>query len=105
MCPAIVLRACTVGLRERARAAHTIQSLEAQVLLSELRLESERMKSISKAELFRLLPSVDELLRRPELAELLEREGRAAVTDAARSVLLQLRQEVTAGALDEAQLK
>ena len=54
------------------------------------------------SELFRKLPSVDELLRAPELAALAEREGRAAVTDAARTVLDNLRREITTGALDAA---
>ena len=53
------------------------------------------------AKLFRALPSVDELLRSPELAALIEREGHAAVTDAARAVLERLRAEIAAGRMDE----
>jgi len=63
------------------------------------------MEAISKSDLLRQLPSVDELLRSPELAELIAREGRPAVTDAARGVLLRLRQEVTAGILNAERMK
>jgi L-seryl-tRNA(Ser) seleniumtransferase len=55
-----------------------------------------------KSELFRKLPSVDELLRTPEVAQLVAAEGHAAVTEAARAVLENLRQEITAGTLDSA---
>ena len=37
------------------------------------------MTTASKSDLYRLLPSVDELLKRAELAELLAREGQPAV--------------------------
>jgi L-seryl-tRNA(Ser) seleniumtransferase len=52
-----------------------------------------------KSELYRLLPSVDELLHGAELAELVQSEGQPAVTDAARTVLAQLRGEITSGSL------
>ena len=58
------------------------------------------MKTSSKADLFRKLPSVDELLRSTELATLREREGQAALTEAARAVLERLRSEISAGRLD-----
>ena len=45
----------------------------------------------SKADLYRKLPSVDELLRRPDLAAIVASEGQASVTDAARAVLARLR--------------
>jgi L-seryl-tRNA(Ser) seleniumtransferase len=51
-----------------------------------------------KTELYRLLPSLDEVLR--ELPELTLQEGHPAVVDAARSVLARLRAEITAGHLD-----
>ena len=57
------------------------------------------MKTASKSELFRKLPSVDELLRAPDLAPLLAQAGRSAVTDAARSVLDRLRKEISSGNL------
>ena len=53
-------------------------------------------------DLFRKLPAVDELLRHPHLALLAEREGRAAVTDAARAALENLRREIGEGMLNEA---
>lgn len=56
--------------------------------------------STDKAELFRKLPSVDELLRRPELRVLIERNGPAATTAATRSVLTSLREAIGQGSLD-----
>jgi L-seryl-tRNA(Ser) seleniumtransferase len=58
------------------------------------------MKSVSKQELYRQLPAVDELLRQPELARLVESEGRGAVTSAAREVLERLRKEIAESRLD-----
>src|SRR5947207_8294296 len=55
----------------------------------------------AQAELYRELPSVDELLRSPELAELVEQDGQAAVTDACRVVLNRVREEIAAEGLDE----
>ncbi|HXZ80973.1 MAG TPA: L-seryl-tRNA(Sec) selenium transferase [Terriglobales bacterium] len=55
-----------------------------------------------QAALFRKLPSVDELLRHPEIATLVAREGHAAVTEASRTVLAKLREEISAGRLDQA---
>src|SRR5262249_26018728 len=60
------------------------------------------MKIQSKSGLYRQLPSVDELLHSPELSTLIEREGQPAVTDAARAVLAQLREEINAGHLADA---
>ena len=56
---------------------------------------------VLKPDLFRLLPSVDESLRLPALQPALERYGHAAVTDATRAVLGQVRQAITNGRLDE----
>ena len=58
------------------------------------------MKLQTNADLYRKLPSVDELQRSQELAALAAKEGQAAVTDAARTVLASLRDEITAGRLD-----
>jgi L-seryl-tRNA(Ser) seleniumtransferase len=58
------------------------------------------MKSVTKSELFRELPSVDELLHQPAIAALIGAHGRSAVTDAARSVLVGLRQEIASGLLE-----
>ena len=52
-----------------------------------------------QSELYRKLPSVDELLRRVELRVLIEREGAAAVTEAARTVLGCLREAIAHGDL------
>jgi L-seryl-tRNA(Ser) seleniumtransferase len=56
----------------------------------------------SKSDLYRKLPSVDELLHRPELAALASSQGQAAVTDAARTVLARLRMEIRAARLEAA---
>lgn len=58
------------------------------------------MLTESKTELYRKLPSVDELTRRPGLVSLVTQEGQVAVTDAARTVLSSLRNEIDAGTLD-----
>ena len=58
------------------------------------------MKASSKSDLYRKLPSVDELVHSQELVNLISRAGQAAVTDSARSVLARLRDEITAGHLD-----
>jgi L-seryl-tRNA(Ser) seleniumtransferase len=62
------------------------------------------MTTASKAELFRRLPSVDELLRRAEFRQWIETEGTAATTDAAREVLAELRAQISAGALSDRSL-
>jgi L-seryl-tRNA(Ser) seleniumtransferase len=53
-----------------------------------------------KSDLYRRLPSVDELLRLPEVVGQVQREGHAAVTEAARAVLARVREEIVAGRLD-----
>jgi L-seryl-tRNA(Ser) seleniumtransferase len=58
------------------------------------------MKGTAKSELFRELPSVDELARTPAVAALAASHGSPAVTDAARAVLARLREEVASGLLD-----
>ena len=57
------------------------------------------MSTTSKSDLYRLLPSVDELLKSSHLAELLAREGQPAVTDSVRAVLASLRDEISSGTL------
>jgi len=56
----------------------------------------------SKPDLYRKLPSVDELLHSPALASIIAADGQAAVTDAARAVLTRLRAEIAAARLDAA---
>jgi L-seryl-tRNA(Ser) seleniumtransferase len=53
----------------------------------------------SKSDLYRLLPSVDELLKSADVAELLAREGQPAVTDSVRAVLASVRDEISSGTL------
>lgn len=58
------------------------------------------MKVSPKSDLYRLLPSVDELLHQPEVATLIEREGQPSVTEAIRVVLAKVREEIATGHLD-----
>jgi L-seryl-tRNA(Ser) seleniumtransferase len=58
------------------------------------------VKASSKADLYRKLPSVDELTHHGELADLVSSEGQTAVTDATRAVLARLREEIAAGRLE-----
>ena len=53
------------------------------------------MESVSQSELFRLLPSVDELLRRQTVSRLIALHGHAAVVDACRTVLDRLRHSIS----------
>src|SRR5512142_665923 len=59
------------------------------------------MKAKAASELYRKLPSVDEILRISGVSEHVEHEGHAVVTEAARAVLARLRDEIKAGHLDE----
>jgi L-seryl-tRNA(Ser) seleniumtransferase len=63
------------------------------------------MKSTSRSELFRELPSVDEVLRRHEISALIEQHGSATVADGARTVLARLRSEIASGLLDSDSLQ
>lgn len=58
----------------------------------------------SQAELYRELPSVDELLRNPAIAALVANEGQAAVADACRAVLDNVRTQIAAGHVDAEKL-
>lgn len=58
------------------------------------------MKSVTKSELFRKLPSVNEVLQMPDVSRLIGQDGAAAVTDAVRAVVSRIRQEIAAGRLD-----
>src|SRR3979490_2111710 len=59
------------------------------------------MPNASKSELFRKLPSNDELLRQPAIQALVEREGRASVAESVRVVLANLRQKISENQLDD----
>ncbi len=63
------------------------------------------MKAPGKSELFRLLPSLDELLRVPAIDALVRHAGRSATIVSTREVLEQLRADIAAGKLDEAQIR
>jgi L-seryl-tRNA(Ser) seleniumtransferase len=63
------------------------------------------MKSTTNSNLYRELPSVDDLLRTPAITVLAASHGTAAVTDVAREVLSRLRKEIASGLLDEAALQ
>ncbi|MGA7766181.1 MAG: L-seryl-tRNA(Sec) selenium transferase [Candidatus Sulfotelmatobacter sp.] len=63
------------------------------------------MKGAAKSELFRELPSVDELVRLPSVYAFAASYGAAAVTGAARAVLARLREEIASGLLDEPALQ
>ncbi|HMC32703.1 MAG TPA: L-seryl-tRNA(Sec) selenium transferase [Candidatus Angelobacter sp.] len=57
------------------------------------------MTTASKSDLYRLLPSVDELLKSAEMAALLAREGQPTVTESVRAVLANVREEISSGTL------
>ncbi|MFZ1006747.1 MAG: L-seryl-tRNA(Sec) selenium transferase [Candidatus Sulfotelmatobacter sp.] len=63
------------------------------------------MKQTSSSDLFRKLPSVDEVMRDPAIHFLVRSSGQESVINAARVVLARLRQEITADLLDEAGLE
>ena len=63
------------------------------------------MKATTRADLYRKLPAVDELLRTPEVAALLTREGHVAVAEAARVVLSRVRDEIAGGVLNADRLE
>jgi L-seryl-tRNA(Ser) seleniumtransferase len=60
------------------------------------------VKTSAKPELYRLLPSVDELLHSPELSSLMDSDGQSAVAEAVRVVIAQLREQISEGHLDRA---
>ncbi|MGZ4835229.1 MAG: hypothetical protein ACXVZZ_06305, partial [Terriglobales bacterium] len=60
---------------------------------------------MAKSELFRELPSVDEVLRMPGVEALATEHGIAPVTTAARTTLARLREEVASGLLDQPTLR
>ncbi|HET9283163.1 MAG TPA: L-seryl-tRNA(Sec) selenium transferase [Candidatus Angelobacter sp.] len=57
------------------------------------------VSTASKSDLFRLLPSVDELLKSADLSSLLAQEGQPAVTESIRAVVAELRDEINTGTL------
>jgi L-seryl-tRNA(Ser) seleniumtransferase len=63
------------------------------------------MKLAVQSELFRQLPSVDEVMRLHAISELTACYGQAPATEATRTVLSELRQEITSGLLNEKSLR
>lgn len=63
------------------------------------------MQTDSKVDLYKSLPSVDDLLKREPLVSLAAKQGQPAVTDAVRTVLGSLRNEIAAGRLDAEKLR
>jgi L-seryl-tRNA(Ser) seleniumtransferase len=63
------------------------------------------VKTAVPSELFRKLPSVDDMMRSPALCSLAASYGHDSVVDAARVVLGRLRQEITSGLLNESALE
>ena len=63
------------------------------------------MKQTSSSDLFRKLPSVDDVVRDPAIHFLARSSGQESVINAARVVLVRLRREIAAGLLDEAGLE
>src|SRR5215469_11654954 len=59
----------------------------------------------AKSDLFRLLPSVDDLLRRPEVQAFLQHEGHGATVDAVRWFQSDLRSRITAGEMTEERIR
>src|SRR5258707_3678740 len=57
------------------------------------------MKTAPKSDLYRLLPSVDDLLRDSQIVSLVKQEGQPAIVEAIRVVLAQVREQITAGHL------
>jgi L-seryl-tRNA(Ser) seleniumtransferase len=58
-------------------------------------------KAPDQSSFYRMLPSIDELLRLPAVEPSVARYGHAAVTDAARAALDRVRQNISNGRLDE----
>ncbi|MDR3746954.1 MAG: L-seryl-tRNA(Sec) selenium transferase [Acidobacteriota bacterium] len=63
------------------------------------------MSSPANSDLLRQLPSVDELLRAPQVEALLQKNGRAPTLASARTALEQLRAAIVAGGLHEEQIR
>jgi L-seryl-tRNA(Ser) seleniumtransferase len=59
----------------------------------------------AQTDLYRELPGIDQLLREPEVALLIASEGQVIATEACRTVLARMRQEIAEGHLDSHQLE
>ncbi|HEV2395633.1 MAG TPA: L-seryl-tRNA(Sec) selenium transferase [Candidatus Sulfotelmatobacter sp.] len=63
------------------------------------------MKADAKSDLFRELPSVDEVMRTAGVSALADVHGVSSVTEAVRAVLTKLRQEIASGLVDSTGLR
>jgi L-seryl-tRNA(Ser) seleniumtransferase len=59
------------------------------------------VKTAALSQLFRKLPAVDDVMRDPAVSALVASYGHESVVDAARVVLVRLRQEITSGLLND----
>ena len=62
------------------------------------------MATADKSALFQRLPSIDEVLRQPNIQQLIERDGHAAVAESVRVVMGRLRQEIANGQISGIEL-
>jgi L-seryl-tRNA(Ser) seleniumtransferase len=63
------------------------------------------VKTAAPSELYRKLPSVDDVMREPAVRLLAASYGHDSAVDATRAVLARLRREITSGLLDDAALR
>lgn len=66
---------------------------------NQARIYNQTVKTQSKSDLYRLLPSVDDLLQDSAVASLVEAQGQPATVEAIRVVLARVREEITTGHL------
>src|ERR1700722_8697879 len=90
ICSRICIRSEKVG--ENAQALRNFRGI--------IRVRQLGVKTVAKSELFRELPSVDEVLRMPCIEALPAAHGIAPVTAAVRAALASLREEIASGLLD-----
>jgi L-seryl-tRNA(Ser) seleniumtransferase len=74
-------------------------------MLTSFSWDNPGMQTTAQSELFRELPSVDEVLRIPDVEALASSHGIAPVTDAVRAVVARLRREIASGMLNKAALE
>ena len=67
--------------------------------------DNRSVKTAASSELFRRLPSVDDVVRVPAIAKLAANYGHDTVVDAARVVLARMRQEITTELLNDSSLE
>ena len=83
-------------------------SCKTRIYLASLAYNPQTSRAVSASQrtaLFRLLPSVDKLLRHEPIELLVQREGHAATLQASREMLDELRASITDAKLDEQQIQ